>query len=177
MFATLLNSRINSWVSWLFLTCRENKQISHAPCTLHSSICYKLRDIINLPCTTIHTWAAILCSTSRIHPSWSRTRFKLIPLHARPCPHPIMFVLALPATRCLSQQFTFHTYNPPFTTGGLNTFIQVKIMGARHSMYNGRIYSLQLFFLWFCLIPGQASWPRTFMSGTLKTADHSCILR
>jgi hypothetical protein len=33
VFATVLISRINSWESWLFLTCEENKQVSHAPGT------------------------------------------------------------------------------------------------------------------------------------------------
>jgi hypothetical protein len=71
-------------------------------------------------------------------------------------PHPIIFVLAHPATCCLSQRFIFHTHNPPFTTGGLNTFIQVNIMDARYTMHNWHIYRSQLFFLCFYMVPGQA---------------------
>jgi hypothetical protein len=68
--------------------------------------------------------------------------------------HPVIFVLAHPVTCCFFQQFIFHTHNPPFTTGGLNTLIQVNIMGAGYHMYNGHIYTyiqlttLLLFLLW-----------------------------
>jgi hypothetical protein len=40
-------------------------------------------------------------------------------------------------------------------------------MGARYSMYNEHIYSLQHFFLNPFFTYGQAGWPRTFMSGTV----------
>ncbi len=117
--------------------------------------------------TFIHTWEANPCSTSQICPSWSRPWVRLSPSLAHTCLAPSLFVLAHPVTCCLSQRFIFHTYNPPFTTRGLNTFIQVNIMGALYNMYNWHIYNLQLFFCCFCLTSGQSSWPRTFMSWTV----------
>jgi hypothetical protein len=71
---------------------------------------------------------------------------------------------------CLNDDSYFTHSTGPFTTRGLNTFIQVNIMGAQHNMYirNGHIDGSQLFFLCFLLTPGQASWLRTSMSGTVK---------
>jgi hypothetical protein len=67
--------------------------------------------------------------------------------------YPVMFVLAHAITCCLSQQFIFHTYNPPFSTRGLNTFIQANIMGARYSMYKQTYIQLTSFLLMLLLDP------------------------
>jgi hypothetical protein len=123
--------------------------------------------------TFIHAWAAILCSTSRICPSWPRPRVRLSPFLACTCLVSTLFVLAHPAACCLSQRFIFNTCNPPLTTRWLVTFIQVNIMGAWYSIYNEHIYSSQHFFLYPLFTSGQASWPRTFMSGTVCTYPKS----
>jgi hypothetical protein len=117
-------------------------------------------------CTFIHTWAAIPCSTWRKRPSWPCPRVGLSPSLTQTYLVSTLFVLAHPVACCLSQRFLFHTYNPPFTTRGFNTFIQVNIMGARYNIYNRLIHILQLFFLCFFLTSGQAGWPQTSMSAT-----------
>ncbi len=93
LFAMVLISRIKSWVS----TCRENKQISCTPSTqLLHSFDLKTLAISWLYCITpIHTWAAILCSASRMSPSQPRPRGRLTP---SPCLNmlPIQFWLLWP---------------------------------------------------------------------------------
>jgi hypothetical protein len=87
-----------------------------------------------------------------------------------PCSHLSSFQLVClgpPSILLFVQRFIFHTYNHPLTIRRFNTFIQVHIMGARYNIYNRHIHKLQLFFLCFCLTSGQASWPQTFMSGTV----------
>ncbi len=109
----------------VYLTSRENTQISCAPCTLHSSICNELGNIMGLLYTFIHTWAAILCSTLRIRPSWPCPQFRLSSSHAYTC-LPSYYVCSGPLSKMLFV-LTIHishalpTHNPPFTTGGLNT--------------------------------------------------------
>jgi hypothetical protein len=66
-----------------------------------------------------------------------------------------------------------HKY-PSLTTKRLNTIIQVNNMGMQHLMYNRHIdtyihhiiITVQYFSSYFFYTSGQASWPRTFMSGT-----------
>jgi hypothetical protein len=116
----------------------------------------------------IYTYlVAIPCSTSRICPSWPCPRVGLSPSLAHTYHVSSLFVLAHQVACCLSQRFIFHTYNPPLTIRRCNTFIKVNIMGAQYNIYNRHIHRLQLFFLCFCLTSGQASWPQTFMSGTV----------
>jgi hypothetical protein len=46
-------------------------------------------------------------------------------------------------------------------------------------MYNEHIYTMQHFFLYFFFTPGQAGWPRTFMSGIvhiIKLEFHFFVL-
>ncbi len=116
--------------------------------------------------TFIHTWVATPRSTSWIPPSWPHPRDRLRPSLAHTYLVSILFVLAHPVACCLSQWFIFHMYNPRFTTRRFNTFKQVNIMGLQYEIYNRHIYSLQFFFLCFCLTSGQTGWPQTFMSGT-----------
>jgi hypothetical protein len=108
------------------------------------------------------------CSTSRICPSWPRPRVRLSPFLTHSYLVSTLFVLAHPAACCLSQGFIFHTWNPPLTTRWLKTFIQVKITGAWDNMYNEHIHNVQHFFLYLLLTSGQAGWPQTFKSGTVR---------
>ncbi len=124
----------------LYLIRRENIQITRAPCILHSLIRNELGNIMALLCTFMHIWAAILCSTSQIRPSWPCPRFRLSSSMLTHASHPIVFALVHLALHCLSQRFIFHTHNPPFTTRGLNTFIQVNIMGVQYTMFNWHVY-------------------------------------
>ncbi len=101
-------------------------------------------------------------------PSWPPSRVRLSPFLARTYLVSTLFVLAHPAAYCLSQQFIFHTCNPTLTARRLNTFTQVNIMGAWHSICNEHIYSLQHFFLNHLFTYVQDGWPRTFMSGTIS---------
>jgi hypothetical protein len=124
---------------------------------------------MNLLYTFINTWAVILCRTLRIYPSWPRPRVRLSPYLAFTCLVPSLFVFGPP--RSLLFVLTIHMshIHPSLPTKGLNTFIQVNIMGTRYNRYNmyyGHIFSLQLFFLCLLLISGQAGWPWTLMLGT-----------
>jgi hypothetical protein len=110
-------------------------------------------NIMTLLYTFLHTWAAIPCSFLQVLPSWPRPWFRLSPSLVHTCLVPSLSVLAHPLSCCLSQRFTFHTYNPPFTTGGLNTFIQVNIMGVRYNMYTD-VYIVYNFFSY------ASAWPR-----------------
>jgi hypothetical protein len=158
----------NTWETWFIFNLRKNKQISHTYDLLyHRSFSFSTNHgNHNFLYTFIHTWAAILCSTSRICPSWPRPWVRLNPFLARTYLVSILYVLTHPAACCLYQRFIFHTCNPPLTTRQLNTFIQVNILGAWYSMYNEHTYSLQHFFLYLLFTSGQAGWPRAFMSGT-----------
>jgi hypothetical protein len=166
---TVPNSKINSWETWFIFNLRRKitKLVTHPAY-------YIFRFLMNhghhdfFIYTPIHTWVVIPCSTSRMYPSWPRPQVRLSPSLAHTYLVSSLFVLAHPVACCLSQWFIFHMCNPPFTTRRLNTFIQVNIMGARDDINNKDIHSLQLFFSCFLFTSGQASWPRTFMSGTLS---------
>jgi hypothetical protein len=66
------------------------------------------------------------------------------PTSCSPTPASTYVCSGPPATCCLSQRFIFHTYNPRFTTGVLNTFVQVNIMGVWYNIYNGHVTAYNL---------------------------------
>jgi hypothetical protein len=141
------NSRINSWETWFIFNLRRriNKLVTHPA---YYILCLQwITDIMTLLYIFIHTWVAIPPSTSQIRPSWPPPWFRLSPSLAHTYLTSSLFVLAHPVACCLSLRFIFHTYNPPFTTRRLNTFIQLNIMVVRYNIYNWHICSLQLFFL------------------------------
>ncbi len=145
MFTMVPNSRINSWETWFIFNLRRriNKLVTHPA---YYILCLQwITDIMTLLYTFIHTWVAIPRSTSQIRPSWPPPWFRLSPSLAHTYLTSSLFVLAHPVACCLSQWFIFHTYNPPFTTRRLNTFIQLNIMVVRYNIYNWHKCSLHFF--------------------------------
>ncbi len=124
VFATVLISRINSWESWFIVNpCRENKHISHGPnvWALHSYNTQFKATFWTYYITFIHTWAAFLCSTSRMSPSLSRSGERLSPLPLGGFVLPPFFpqlgvsrLQFLLSISCLFQQFIHHTFKSPY---------------------------------------------------------------
>ncbi len=131
VFATVPISRINSWVD----TCRENKQLVAHPIHYHVLSTCNLRNIMNLP-YHIHTYLSgyplqHLTIGSILVWSWGKTDSFFQLKHVT---HPVLYMIPTHDVCSNGSYFTRSTL-PLQLLQGLNTFIQVNIMGARHDIY------------------------------------------
>jgi hypothetical protein len=174
MFATVPNSRIYSWETWFIFNLRENKEISHATDILHLGISFSNESRTSRSFIYIYTYLSsyslqhlanmsILASSSGWTEPFTCSHLSCIQFVWLGPPSNLLFV---PMIHILHVQTSLNTRR-------LNTFIQVNIMDAQRSIYNEHIYSLQHLFSCLLLTSGQAGWPRTFMSGTDTTIQHS----
>ncbi len=120
----------------LFFTCRENKQLVAHPVHYYILLTRNLRQYYEFNISHIYLSSyplQHLANGSISALSWGKTDSLFMLKHVA---HPVLFALATQQHVVCSNSLYFIRSTLPFQLlQGLNTFIQVNIMGARHNMY------------------------------------------